>query len=181
MVHGSGGQFRGQVRSRRQVLSRLKSLPTPNAHPYGIAINARGVPFFCEFGTNKLAAIDPGTMEITEYALPMGARPRRLTIMEGDIVYYTDFARGYLGRLDPHGGSVEERVSPAGTDSKPYGIAATSDGIVWYSESGVKPNTIVRFDPKTKAFASWPIPSGGGTVRTWSQHREEISTSRAAA
>jgi virginiamycin B lyase len=144
---------------------KLKSLPTPNAHPYGIAINTRGVPFFCEFGTNKLAAIDPGTMEITEYALPMGARPRRLAIAEGDIIYYTDFARGYLGRLDPNGGKVEEKASPGGTGSKPYGITVTSDGAVWYSESGVSPNTIVRFDPKTKSFAGWPIPSGGGTVR----------------
>ncbi|MGA7751852.1 MAG: hypothetical protein WCB05_03445, partial [Candidatus Sulfotelmatobacter sp.] len=34
-----------------------------------------------------------------------------------------------------------------------------------YSESGVDPNTMVRFDPKTKTFASWPIPSGGGVIR----------------
>jgi virginiamycin B lyase len=39
------------------------------------------------------------------------------------------------------------------------------DGIVWYSESGVKPNTMVRFDLKTEAFARAVIPSGSGTVR----------------
>lgn len=33
-----------------------------------------------------------------------------------------------------------------------YGIASTADGTVWYSESGVTPNTIVTFDPKTKTF-----------------------------
>jgi virginiamycin B lyase len=27
------------------------------------------------------------------------------------------------------------------------------------------PNTVVRFDPKTEAFSSAPIPSGGGVVR----------------
>src|SRR2546427_7111017 len=32
-------------------------------------------------------------------------------------------------------------------------------------ESGVKPNTLIRFDPKTQAFARATIPSGGGTVR----------------
>ncbi len=36
---------------------------------------------------------------------------------------------------------------------------------MWYSESGVKPNTVVAFDPKTKTFQHWPIPSGGGVVR----------------
>jgi virginiamycin B lyase len=39
------------------------------------------------------------------------------------------------------------------------------DDILWYGESGVRPNTLVRFDPKSHAFQSWPIPSGGGTVR----------------
>jgi virginiamycin B lyase len=37
--------------------------------------------------------------------------------------------------------------------------------MVWYSESGVHPNTIVQFNPKTQAFASAKIPSGGGVVR----------------
>lgn len=36
---------------------------------------------------------------------------------------------------------------------------------VWYNESGVKPNTIVRFDPQTEQFQSWVIPSGGYIVR----------------
>ena len=46
----------------------------------------------------------------------------------------------------------------------PYGIIAIND-VLWYSESGVRPNTIVRFDPETEKFQSWAIPSGGGVVR----------------
>ena len=30
---------------------------------------------------------------------------------------------------------------------------------------GEDPNTLVRFDPKTETFQTWPIPSGGGVVR----------------
>jgi virginiamycin B lyase len=37
--------------------------------------------------------------------------------------------------------------------------------IVWYSESGTRPNTVVRFDPATENFQTWMIPSGGGVVR----------------
>src|SRR5215472_14293717 len=44
-------------------------------------------------------------------------------------------------------------------------IIATPNGMVWYSESGVNPNTLVQFDPKTKAFSKTDIPSGGGVVR----------------
>jgi virginiamycin B lyase len=40
--------------------------------------------------------------------------------------------------------------------------------MVWYSESGVRPNTIVRFDPRTRGFARAEIPSGGGVVRNMS-------------
>jgi virginiamycin B lyase len=38
-------------------------------------------------------------------------------------------------------------------------------GAVWYNESNAKPNTIVRFDPVTEKFQSWPIPGGGDIVR----------------
>lgn len=48
---------------------------------------------------------------------------------------------------------------------QPYGIAVAPNSEVWYSESGVNPNTLVEFDPKTKTFATATIPSGGGVVR----------------
>jgi virginiamycin B lyase len=143
----------------------LKHVATADSHPYGIAINSKGVPIFCEFATNKMAKIDPGTMEITEYALPEGARPRRMAIDANDLVYFTDFSEGRLGRLDLNTGAVKMWASPGGAKSAPYGIVITPDGMVWYSESGVKPNTIILFDPKTEQFARANIPSGGGTVR----------------
>jgi len=143
----------------------LKHVPTADSHPYGIAINSKGLPIFCEFGTNKMAKIDPATMEITEYALPEGARPRRMAIDASDRVYFTDFAGGRLGRLELGSRAVKMWASPGGAKSAPYGIAITPDGMVWYSESGVKPNTIIQFDPQTEQFARTSIPSGGGTVR----------------
>ena len=158
------GNFAGRLDPQTGAIQ-LKQFPTPNSTPYGIAVNSRGVPFFCEFGANKLASINPDTMEIIEYLLPGGARPRRLAVTSGDMIYYSDYARGFLGRWDPNEGKVQEWASPGGPESKPYGIAVTPDGMVWYSESGLRPNTIVRFDPRTRAFDSWPIPSGGGVVR----------------
>jgi virginiamycin B lyase len=143
----------------------LRESPTPNSRPYGIVVNSKGVPFFCEFNSNKLASIDPSTLKITEYMLPEGARPRRLAVAADDTLYYTDYARGYLGHLDPKTGKVQEWATPGQPMPNPYGIAVTPDGMVWFSEAGVTPNTLVRFDPRTKTFRSWPIPSGGGVVR----------------
>jgi virginiamycin B lyase len=143
----------------------LKKMQMADARPYGIVINSKGIPFFCEFGTNKLAKIDPQTMEITEYKLPENARPRRIANDASDKIYFTDYHGGNLGRLDPVTSNVRMWPSPGGSGSGPYGIAITPDGLVWYSESGVKPNTIIRFNPKTEQFARANIPSGGGTVR----------------
>ena len=144
---------------------RLIPSPTSHSQPYGIVVTSQGIPFYCEFGSNKLASIDPNTMVITEHRLPDGARPRRLTLAAGDKIYYTDYARGYVARFDPATGKVEEWASPGGPASKPYGIATRPDGMVWYSESGVTPNTIVKFEPSIPAFSRRPIPSGGGVVR----------------
>jgi virginiamycin B lyase len=144
---------------------KLLTSPTPKSRPYGLQINARGIPVFVEFGANKIATIDPATLAIKEYALPSPeARPRRLAIDPDGMVWYVDFARGYLGRLDLATGAVNEWPSPSGGKSEPYGIVFTK-GAVWYSESGAKPNTIVRFDPRSSQFQSWAIPGGGDIVR----------------
>src|SRR6267378_6600071 len=79
----------------------LKAVQGQRALPYGIAVNSKGVPFFCEFGTNKMASINPRTMAITEFKLPEGARPRRMAIDSEDRIYFTDYEGGNLGRLDP--------------------------------------------------------------------------------
>ena len=104
-------------------------------------------------------------MAIKEYTLPdAAARPRRLALTPDDVLWYTDFARGYLGRFDPKTGAVKEWLSPGGKESEPYGIASIGN-IIWYSESATRPNTLVRFDTQTERFQTWAVPSGGGVIR----------------
>jgi virginiamycin B lyase len=144
---------------------KLVPSPTPRSNPYGMVISSRDVPWFCEFGSNKLASIDPDTMQIHEFALPNAAsRPRRIAITPDDVIWYSDYARGYLGRFDTKTGETKEFASPGGPGSMPYGIVYLKRA-VWYSESGLRPNTLVRFDPATETFQTWAIPSGGGVVR----------------
>jgi virginiamycin B lyase len=143
----------------------LKAVPTEDALPNGIQVNSKNIPVFCEVGSNKIAAIRPENLDITEYTLPETARPRRLAIAADDTVYFTDSKGGNLGMLNMNTGGVTMYPSPGGPESNPDGIAITPDGIVWYSESGVRPNTIVRFDPSTDSFARANIPCGGGGVR----------------
>jgi virginiamycin B lyase len=158
----SGAVGRLNPQTGEMKFSKPPSTPT---YPYGIQVNSKGVPWYVDFRGNRLASMNPETMEIKEYALPSpDARPRRIAITSDDALWYTDYARGYLGRLDPATGAVREWPSPGGPKSQPYGIAAVGN-IVWYSESAVRPNTLVRFDPKAEKFQTWIIPSGGGVVR----------------
>lgn len=150
---------------------KLARPPTGNARPYGLAVNSKNQVFFVEFGAPKIATID-NDMRIQEFALnDFGARPRRIAITPDDQIWYTDFARGYLGHLDPVSLKVEEFASPSGPKSRPYGIVATK-GALWYVESGAKPNTVVRFDPKTQKFQTWAIPGGGDIVRNMTADRD---------
>ena len=146
---------------------KLVESPTANSRPYGVRLDSNGVPYFDEFNSNKIGRADPKTLVITEFELPSrDARPRRIAIAKDDTVWYGDYARGYLGHLFPKTGKVEEFASPGGPESRPYAIDVTADGAIWYVETGDDAkNVLVRFNPETKKFLTWPIPSGGGTVR----------------
>jgi virginiamycin B lyase len=159
-----GGNMLGRLNPKTGEV-KVVSSPTPKSNPYGMVVTSKGVPFFVEFGSNKVASLDPDTLAIHEYVLPhVDSHPRRVAITPDDVIWYSDYSRGYLGRLDPKTGQVTEWASPGGPRSRPYGITAIGD-VIWYSESNTKPNTVVRFDPKTEKFQTWIIPSGGGVVR----------------
>jgi virginiamycin B lyase len=151
---------------------KLTKVPTPHAVPYGIVVTSAGVPYFCEFGSNKLASIDPKNLTISEYPLPQqGARLRGLAPAADGTIYYTDYARRYLGHFDPASKKFEEWPSPGGAGSEPYGIAVAPAGIVSYSESGVQPNTLVRFDPKTGIHEHGGSVWGRRDPRIWWRRR----------
>jgi virginiamycin B lyase len=156
------GNFVGRLDPSTGAIE-LKPVATPKAMPHGIVIGPSGSPYFAMAGANKIGRIDPRTLEITEYALPEGARPRRLAAV-ADTIWYGDNARGFLGRLDTQTGQVKEFASPDGAHSAPYSVAAT-DGAIWFTESEVQPNVLVRFDLKSETMQTWPVPSRGGVVR----------------
>lgn len=148
---------------------KLVTATRPKARPYGIKIDADGVPWVACNGGNCLIRVDPQTMELTEIELPGGAetRVRRLDIAADGMIWYVNSGRGRLGRYDPKSGALTEWPSPSGPRSHPYALVVV-DGIVWYNESGMRPDALVRFDPASETFQSWPIPSGGvyaGIVR----------------
>lgn len=142
----------------------LYDVSTERARPYGIVVH-NDQPWATLFGSNKLATFKDG--ELVEIELPREqSRPRRLAVTDDGMVWYVDYAQGYLGRYNPENGEFKEWRAPAEQRSMPYGMSSDSEGRLWFVETGVQPNRMVGFDPATEQFTDpVEIPSGGGTVR----------------
>jgi virginiamycin B lyase len=139
---------------------KIVQLPTKGSRPYGIKLDQHGDLWVACNGSNCIVRLEPGTMQLREFKIPdPKTKIRRLDIAEDGMIWYVNSSRGRLGRLDPETGEVKEWPSPSGFKSHPYAIAVVN-GIVWYNESGVRPDLLVRFDPRSESFQSWPIPSG---------------------
>ena len=133
--------------------------------PYGIQVDANGVIWVAYNGANKIGALDPESMEVRYYTISdPGSRVRRLGISSDGMVWFVNSTLGRIGRLDPATGAIKEWESPSGPRSHPYALAVINDKI-WYNESGMRPDALVRFDPATDTFQSWSIPSGVGIIR----------------
>ena len=133
--------------------------------PYGIKVGPDGYLYVALNGENAIGQVDPETLEVNYFAIPHeDSRIRRLDIASDGTIWYVNSSRGKIGHLDPKTGAVREWDSPSGPKSHPYAIAVIDD-VVWYNESGQRPDALVRFDPETEAFQSWAIPSGIGIIR----------------
>ncbi|MGE4064689.1 MAG: hypothetical protein AB7E79_15090 [Rhodospirillaceae bacterium] len=147
---------------------KLVTAKTANARPYGVKIDADGNPWYACNGAPCLVKVDARTMEQTEIKLPTpGTTVRRLDIAANGDIWFVNSSKGKIGRLTPKTGEIKEWDSPSGASAHPYALAVV-DGVVWYNESGVRPDMLVRFDPRSETFQSWPIASGGvhaGIVR----------------
>lgn len=142
-------------------------VPTPSSRPYGIKIAPDGMIWAVLFGSHKIVSVHPETLELTEYDIPEeDARPRRIGITSDGRIWYGDYARGFLGMLDPTTGAFSEWAMPSGENARPYALATDGQDRIWFVETGVDPNYFVGFDPATQSFFSVvPVPSGGGVIR----------------
>ncbi|MEX2572938.1 MAG: hypothetical protein WD317_01515 [Balneolaceae bacterium] len=162
-----GGNGIGKFNTRTGDASVIP-VQAERSRPYGIVMDTAGErPWIALFGTNKLATVDPGTMELEEIELPREeARPRRIAVTSDDNVWYCDYAAGQIGRYNPSTGEIDEWAMPEGDDARPYAMTKDHKDRLWVVTTGTSPNRLVGFDPATEEFfASEEIENGGGTVR----------------
>ena len=156
----------GRLDPKTGDIKLFRPVGAPGQQPYALRfLSDRRQPWFSYFGSNKIATINPDTLELKEYVLPDSkTRIRRMDVTSDDMIWFGDWSNGKLVRFDPKTGATKEYEGPGGQLAQPYGMAVIDD-IIWYCESNLRPNTLVRFDPKTEKFQTWEMPFGGGIVR----------------
>ena len=63
-------------------------------------------------------------------------------------------------------------LAPAGQWPQPYAVYVDETDAVWVSDWGA--NAILRFDPKTEKFESFPLPDSYANVRQLAGRKGEI-------
>ncbi len=160
-------QMIGRLVPSTGVVTLIKLGNTPEKNPYGVKFDKAGMAWVQCAESNCIIRVDPKTMAMQEFKLPEGSKVRRAAFTSDGMLWYGNDGLGTVGRLDTKTGATKEWPSPSGPMSAPYGFEVIND-IIWYNESGKRPDMLVRFDPKTEKFQSWPIPSGNvysGIVR----------------
>jgi virginiamycin B lyase len=112
----------------------------------------------CSGDRNALPEEPEGALapSITEYLIPRpGNFPHDPAVSASGIVWYTDQANSFIGRLDPTTGSITDIPTPTAR-SGPHGIDVGPDDMVWYT--GQAAGIIGRLDPRTNTITEYRLP-----------------------
>lgn len=132
--------------------------------PHGIIMGPDDAAWITDGGLNAIVRVDAWTLEVTAYPLP-GPRAslNTLTFDPRGVLWFTG-QNGYIGRLDPAVGLVDQWEAPRGRG--PYGIATAPDGTVWFASlAGSYLGRIDGDDGSVTAFDP-PTPDAG-VRRVW--------------
>ena len=135
--------------------------------PYGIDVSpADGRVWYARLWGDKIGAIDPKTLEVTEFDSPVEG-PRRLRFDASGALWLTGYSDGMIARIDT--ASMKSDVYPMPEFAKGYRPAPYSLAIhpvtqeVWINETST--DRVYRFLPKEKRFIVYPMPLRGTFTR----------------
>jgi virginiamycin B lyase len=137
--------------------------------PYGIVTATRGSGnvYYASLAGNHIALVDIKDGIVGEPATPIdpptprqGAR--RVWDDSTGRIWVSEWNVGQVGVYDPLAKQWREWKLP-GSNPMPYAVFVDDQDIVWLTDFGA--NAIVRFDPRTETFTSYPHPQPNAAVR----------------
>ena len=107
--------------------------------------------------TIGLVAAAASPLAVVEYQIPRErAFPHDPAVGKDGIVWYTDQANSFIGKLDPSTGKITDYPTPT-PGSGPHGIVVAPDGGVWYTAQ--RTGKLGRLDPATGKIEEFAVPS----------------------
>jgi virginiamycin B lyase len=133
------------------------------AGPYGITTTPDGAVFYASLAGSHIARIDVATGEATVIDPPTrGQGARRVWSDSRGRVWVSEWNSGQVSVHDPSRGTWRSWKLP-GEKPRAYAVYVDEKDQVWLSDFGA--NAIVRFDPVSERFASFPSDRNSANVR----------------
>jgi virginiamycin B lyase len=135
--------------------------------PYGIATTPAGEVYYASLAGNHIARIDLTSGKATPIDPPTaGQGARRVWSDSTGRIWVSEWMSGQVSVYDPKS-VVPEKAWRAwklpGDQPKPYSVWVDEHEKVWLTDFAA--NAIVRFDPTTEAFESFPSTARNAAVR----------------
>lgn len=140
-------------------------IPTPNAVPYGAAIDPFDNVWVAEWGGGKLGRFDTTTSTWTEFTppiYPVNFRRGPQSDAEGNIwvgIWAAAKRPGMVAKLDQKTGRWTFWEIPH-RGAQPYEVSVDKDGNVWFPDTSTsdRPMANVRLNPRDGTFVFYPRP-----------------------
>src|SRR5262249_17513994 len=131
--------------------------------PYGIAVTPQGTVWYVSLAGNYLAELDTktGKPRIVEPPTPQQGARRVWPDSQGRL-WISEWNSGQVSMHNPSDGSWKSWKLP-GERPRAYAVYVDKSDGVWLTDFSA--NAIVRFDPKTQAFLSFPSDKTGANIR----------------
>jgi virginiamycin B lyase len=140
------------------------SWPSPRGGSYGITVTPSGEVWYAALAGDYIGRIDKssGTVTIVE-PHRKGVGPRRIWSDSKGMLWVSFWHSGEVGRYDTAAKLWKTWRLPNNPGSGCYAVYVDGDDKVWLTD--FLTNAIVRFDPVTEKFESFPSDRRGASVR----------------
>ena len=146
-------------------------LPRVVTEPHDVVVDAQGLAWYTDFGTQILGSLDPKTGAVTEYQVPTlkpGSANGELDLEQDKSgnIWLGMMMQGGVAQFDPKTKSFKTFPLPADLQNNAAQIAmvtppSPNDGLMWTND--VDHGTIHRLDPKTSRWETFgPLRDANG-------------------
>jgi len=147
---------------------KVEAWPAPRGSgPYGITTTPSGEVYYASLAGSHIARIDLASAKATPIEPPTPEQgARRVWSDSKGRIWVSEWFSGQVSVFDPRAadaGKAWRAWKLPGTAPRAYAVYVDERDAVWLSDFSA--NALVRFDPQTERFESFPSTARGASVR----------------